>query len=54
MCPLFSPGPQSSRIGVDEDVDDLDGKPEEEVTRILAEREANANAQILEMVRMFT
>jgi len=41
---------QSGRIGVDEDIDDLKGKTSEEIEEILADREAKARAQILEMV----
>lgn len=38
------------RIGADEEVDDFKGMTEEEVREILEEKEAKANAQILEMV----
>ena len=41
---------QSGRIGAEEDIDDFKGKSHEEIEEILAEREAQANAQILEMV----
>nr|XP_022302004.1 peptidyl-prolyl cis-trans isomerase-like 4 [Crassostrea virginica] len=38
------------RIGADEEVDDFKGMTEEEVKEVLEEKEAKANAQILEMV----
>jgi hypothetical protein len=41
---------QSDRIGVDEEVDDTKGMTEQEVKEMQAEREAKANAQLLEMV----
>lgn len=44
---------QTVRIGADEEVDDFKGMTEEEVREILEEKEAKANAQILEMVRTF-
>ena len=42
---------QTVRIGADEEVDDFKGMTEEEVKEVLEEKEAKANAQILEMVR---
>lgn len=44
---------QSGRIGAEEDIDDFKGMSEQEVQQIMEEREANANAQILTMVRFF-
>lgn len=41
---------QTVRIGADEEVDDFKGMTEDEVREILEEKEAKANAQILEMV----
>ena len=41
---------QSDRIGVDEDVNDTKGLTEQQVKEMMAEREAKANAQLLEMV----
>ncbi|XP_061195925.1 peptidyl-prolyl cis-trans isomerase-like 4 isoform X2 [Saccostrea echinata] len=38
------------RIGADEEIDDYQGMTEEEVKEVLEEKEAKANAQILEMV----
>lgn len=43
---------QSGRIRVDEDIDDTEGKTQEEVDEMIKEKEAKANAQILEMVSM--
>ncbi|XP_052808947.1 peptidyl-prolyl cis-trans isomerase-like 4 isoform X1 [Mya arenaria] len=40
----------SGRIGMDEDIDEFEGKTEVEVQEIMEEREARANAQILTMV----
>ncbi len=44
---------QSSRIGVDEEVNDAEGKTAEEIEEMLKEKEAKANAQILELVKIF-
>ena len=41
---------QSGHIGVDEEVDEMAGKTSEEVQEYIEEKEAKANAQILEMV----
>ena len=41
---------QNGRIGVDEKLDDTEGLTVDEVQEYIAEREAKANAQILEMV----
>jgi len=41
---------QSSRIGADENINDYAGKTEEEINEIIAVKEANARATILEMV----
>ena len=38
------------RIGVDEKIDDMEGMSKEEVEALIKEKEAKANAQILEMV----
>lgn len=40
----------STRIGAEEDIDDFQGRTEEEIKEILDDREEKANAQILEMV----
>ncbi|XP_041355108.1 peptidyl-prolyl cis-trans isomerase-like 4 [Gigantopelta aegis] len=40
----------SGRIAADEEIDDTKGKSEHEVNEMLAEKEAKANAQLLEMV----
>lgn len=40
----------SDRIGAEEDIDEFQGKSEEEVREIMSMREAKANAEILEMV----
>ncbi|KAK7494311.1 hypothetical protein BaRGS_00014414, partial [Batillaria attramentaria] len=53
--PDKSPGPtremlESDRIGVDEEVDDTKGMTEEEIKEMVEQREAKANAQLLEMV----
>ncbi len=37
---------------MDEDIDEFKGKSHEEMEEILAEREAKANAQLLEMVSL--
>lgn len=55
MVPSRSPSPtperlQGGRIGADEAIDDTEGKTVEEVSEMLAEREAKARATILEMV----
>ncbi|KAK7107825.1 peptidyl-prolyl cis-trans isomerase-like 4 [Littorina saxatilis] len=55
QVPDKSPGPtqemlKSDRIGVDEEVDDTKGMTEEAIREMVAEREAKANAQLLEMV----
>ena len=44
---------QNGRLEYDEDIDPFKGKSEEEVQQIQREKEAKANAQILEMVRYF-
>lgn len=41
---------QSDRIGVDEEIDDTKGLKDEEIKEMTEEREAKANAQLLEMV----
>ncbi|KAK3097466.1 hypothetical protein FSP39_009887 [Pinctada imbricata] len=38
------------RIGADEEIDDFKGMSEEQVTEIMEDKEAKANAQILEMI----
>lgn len=53
--PERSPSPpkvitDSMRIGAEEDVDEFEGMTEQEVQEIVSQREAKANAQILEMV----
>lgn len=53
--PDKSPGPtkemlESDRIGVDEEIDDTKGLTEEEIKEMVDQREAKANAQLLEMV----
>ncbi|KAK2186029.1 hypothetical protein NP493_216g03008 [Ridgeia piscesae] len=55
LIPDRSPEPtkeqlESGHIGVDEDVDEMAGKTAEEVQEYIEEKEAKANAQILEMV----
>merc|ERR1711953_1655161 len=40
----------STRIGADENINDLEGRTEEEINEILADKEAKARATILEMV----
>lgn len=42
---------QSDRIGADEEIDDTKGMTEQEIKEMVEEREAKANAQLLEMVR---
>lgn len=54
-APSRSPSPSAERlaggrIGADEDVDDTDGKSEQEVAEMRQEREARARATILEIV----
>ena len=41
---------QSGRIGIDEEIDDLKGKSTEEIEELIADKEAKARTQILEMV----
>ena len=41
---------QTDRIAADEDIDDLEGKTQEEVEEMMADKEAKARATILEMV----
>ena len=41
---------QSGRIRDDENINDFEGMTPEEITKMLREREARAQAQILEMV----
>ncbi|KFB46423.1 AGAP008136-PA-like protein [Anopheles sinensis] len=53
--PSRSPSPsaerlQGGRIAADEDIDDLDGKTEQEIAEMIADREAKARATILEIV----
>lgn len=53
--PSRSPSPseerlKNGRIGADEDIDDTDGKTEQEINEMLAEKEAKARAIILEIV----
>uniref|UniRef100_A0A182QZW4 Peptidyl-prolyl cis-trans isomerase n=1 Tax=Anopheles farauti TaxID=69004 RepID=A0A182QZW4_9DIPT len=53
--PSRSPSPsaerlQGGRIAADEEIDDLDGKTEQEIAEMIAEREAKARATILEIV----
>lgn len=53
--PERSPSPpkviaDSNRIGAEEDIDDYKGLSEDEIKQLIGEREAKANAQILEMV----
>ena len=53
--PERSPSPptkisDSDHIGVDEKIDEFEGKTDEEVRKIIEERESKANANILEMV----
>ena len=43
---------QSVRIGADEDIDDFKGMSKDEVNEVLEDKEAKANAQILEMVML--
>ncbi len=55
VVPDRSPSPpkvitDSSRIGAEEDVDEFEGKTEQEIQEIVGQRAAKANAQILEMV----
>ena len=40
----------SNRIGAEEDIDDYKGMTEDEIRELIAQREAKANAQVLEMV----
>ena len=40
----------SSRIGADEDLDDYEGLSEEQISEHIAEKEAKAQATILEMI----
>jgi peptidyl-prolyl cis-trans isomerase-like 4 len=40
----------SSRIGADEDLDDTEGLTERQMAELMAEKEAKAQATILEMV----
>ena len=40
----------SNRIGAEEDIDDYKGLTEDQIKKLIADREAKANAQILEMV----
>ena len=42
---------QSGRIGADENIDDFEGMTEQEIQKVLEEKEAKANAQILTMVQ---
>ncbi|KRX37035.1 Peptidyl-prolyl cis-trans isomerase-like 4 [Trichinella murrelli] len=53
--PSRSPSPderllESARIGVDEEVDEMKNKPEEEIAELIAAKEARTQAHILEMV----
>ena len=53
--PERSPSPpleitDSDRIGAEEKIDEFEGKSEEEVKRMVAERESKANTHILEMI----
>lgn len=53
--PSRSPSPseerlKNGRIGADEDIDDTDGKTDQEINEMLAEKEAKARAIILEIV----
>ncbi|XP_058057316.1 peptidyl-prolyl cis-trans isomerase sig-7 [Anopheles bellator] len=53
--PSRSPSPsaerlQGGRIAADEEIDDLDGKTEQEIAELIADREAKARATILEIV----
>ncbi|KRX91981.1 Peptidyl-prolyl cis-trans isomerase-like 4 [Trichinella pseudospiralis] len=41
---------KSGRIGVDEEVDEMKNKPEEEIAELIAAKEARTQAHILEMV----
>lgn len=55
LVPERSPSPpleitDSDRIGAEEKIDEFEGKTEEEVKRMVAERESKANAHILEMI----
>ncbi|ESP02173.1 hypothetical protein LOTGIDRAFT_64187, partial [Lottia gigantea] len=55
VIPSRSPEPteemlKSDRIGADEEIDDTKGKTEDEIREMLEQKEAQANAQILEMV----
>ena len=43
---------QNVRIGADEDIDDFKGMSKDEVNEVLEDKEAKANAQILEMVTL--
>lgn len=54
-APSRSPSPsaerlQGGRIGADEEIDDTEGKTAQDVSEMLAEREAKVKATILEMV----
>lgn len=54
-CPSRSPSPtaerlQGGRIAADEDIDDTNGKTDQEVNEMLQEQEAKARATILEIV----
>jgi len=49
MFYLFS---QRARLAADAELDEFEGKTEEEIREIMEEREERSNAQILEMVRM--
>ena len=55
QVPDRSPSPpkvvsDSNRIGAEEDIDDYKGLTEDQIKKLIADREAKANAQILEMV----
>ncbi len=55
VLPDRSPSPpkvitDSGRIGAEENIDDFQGKSEQEIREIVGKRESKANAQILEMV----
>ena len=53
--PSRSPSPtperlQNGRIAADEDIDDMEGKTEQEINEMIADKEAKARATILEIV----
>ena len=45
---------QNGRLEFDDELDPFEGKTEAEIQEIQAEKEAKANAQILEMVKLYS